>query len=267
MSIGTFSTLCALAVATLLTQATPSSAAESSSIQRDTQSTRLAATLVADADHARQALAANDVTAANADIAQASTAREKLVAMQHSRGASLIVPLYSELDDTSIFADAINSRPADPAIATTAPLTALSNVAQVTYVAIDLNKAKARLDAASLAIHDKNDQAAKDALAAIGSDLIIGTDTTDVPLVTAREDLALARTALKSKQTTVASADLLQASSALKRYTNASHSSDAQRLAAEIEASQSPAAQNQSGLSARIGDWWTSVKGWFSNHV
>jgi hypothetical protein len=56
---------------------------------------------------------------------------------------------------------------------------------------------------------------------------------TDVPLLTARQDLTLAQRALKSKDLTAASSDLRQASQSLDAYKSSRHSADARRLAAE----------------------------------
>jgi ABC-type transport system substrate-binding protein len=188
-----------------------------------------------------------------------------------AKGAAMIVPLYAELDDTTVLSLAVQSPSPStvPNVASTAApqLTPRSNSSQVTYLAIDLDKAKARLDAAKLAIHNHNDQAAKDSLAGIGSDLIQTTVSTDQPLLTVRQDLIQAQSALKANNYPTASADLQQASASLKKYSGTGHSADLQRMEADIDASNPADATHGAGLSGKIDGWWSSVTNWFSQHV
>jgi hypothetical protein len=82
---------------------------------------------------------------------------------------------------------------------------------------------------------------------------------TDLPLLTAREDLALARVALNAKNNQAATADLHEASQALAAYAaSGPHAQDAKKLQAEIDATPSSAAQN-------VDSWWERVKDWFAH--
>jgi hypothetical protein len=260
-SIAALSTLVAasaLAAPGLANAATPMNA--------DRESTGLASQLLQDANAARSALMNDDVATANHDIDEAMNARDKMLDLARGNGSATIVPIFSELEDTTVVSTDGTAKPA-PASAVLAPVTVRSNDAQYTYLAIDLNKAKARLDAAKLALRNKNTQAAEDSLSAIGTDLVASTDATDVPLLTAREDLALAQRALQAKQLTAAAADLHQASTSLKSYDSPGHAADAQRLANDIQTAMPLTPQTAESASAKLDGWWSSVKSWFSQHA
>ncbi len=239
-------------------------------VHDEQQMTQLGSQLLQDADHADQALQKNDDNAANKDIDDAMTVRSKLAQQAKADGASMVVPLYADLDDTEYLstvgkktttaktngttsANAANSK------STPLPITVNSNVGQVTYLAVDLDKTNSRLNAAKIAIRNKNDQAAEDSLAAIGTNLVAVSVSTDLPLLTAREDLALARVALNAKNNQAATADLHEASLALAAYAaSGPHAQDAKKLQAEIDATPSSAARN-------VDSWWERVKDWFAH--
>lgn len=237
----------------------------------DRETTGLAWQLLQDADSARSALANDDITTAKRDIDEALAARTRMLDMARpNSGSPSIVPIFSELDDTAIVSPAhagVAASPAPLASASPGALTVRANDARYTYLAIDLTKTKSRLDAAKTALHNDNRQAAEDSLAAIGSDLIATTDSTDVPLLTAREDLALAQRAMHAKALPAAAADLRQAAVALNAYSRPEHRADAQRLANEIQNLEPVTTGTASSASAKIEAWWSSVKTWFSQHV
>ena len=235
-------------------------------INTDREASGLASQLLQDARTARSALMNDDVATANHDIDEALAARSKMLDLGRADGSATIVPIFSDLEDTAVVSPGGTVKPAAAATGLT-PVTVRSNDAQYTYVAIDLNKALARLDAARTALHNKNTQAAEDSLAAVGTDLIATTDATDVPLLTAREDLALAQQALQAKELTAASTDLHQASTSLKAYDRPGHSADAQRLANDIQTTMPLTVQSAPSTSAKIDAWWSSVKGWFNQHA
>jgi len=242
-------------------------AATAPTVHDEQQMTQLGSQLLQDADHADQALQKNDDNAANKDIDDAMTVRSKLAQQSKADGTSMVVPLYADLDDTEYLstvgkkttnrttsADAANSK------STPLPITVNSNVGQVTYLAVDLDKTNSRLNAAKIAIRNKNDQAAEDSLAAIGSNLVAVSVSTDLPLLTAREDLALARTALNAKNNQAATADLHEASQALAAYAaSGPHAQDAKKLSAEIDATPSSASRQN------VDSWWERVKDWFAH--
>jgi hypothetical protein len=247
------------------------SAASAASMTNDRATTQVAAQIIGDANSGRDALVSGNTAAANHDIDAALAAQKSMAARAHGNNASMIVPIYAELDDSMVLANALKTRPAAaaPAAATGTPPadTVRGNIAQITYVAIDLDKVKQRLDAAKLAEKNNNREAAEDALAAIGSDLIVVSDTGDVPLLTARQDLALAQHAMMSKQYTAASSDLHAASAALKAYAQPGHAAQASQLAADIQSMMPVDSQTSPSAASRIDGWWSSVKNWFAAHA
>jgi hypothetical protein len=258
-------------VGVFASQTVLASAAPSVPTVRDEQQmTQLGSQLLQDADHADEALQKNDDAAAKTDVDDALDVRAKLAQDARADGASMLVPLYTDLDDTEYLSaigkknapNGTTTATATSAGATSQPMTVKSNVGQVTYLAIDLDASKRRLDAAKMAIRNKNDQAAEDSLAAIGSNLIALSVSTDLPLLTAREDLALARTALQKKNNQAAQTDLRQASQALTAYAaSGPHAADARTLAGEIDTGMgSPATSTQT-----VDSWWTRVKDWFAH--
>lgn len=264
MKYRTIAALSALLAAGALAGSGPALAA--TPINADRESTGLASQLLGDANAARSALMNDDVATANHDIDEALTARDKMLDLSHANGPATIVPIFSELEDTAVVTPGDAPKPV-PAATALMPVTIRSNDARYTYVAIDLNKAKARLDAAKMALQNRNMQAAEDSLAAVGTDLIASSDATDVPLLTAREDLALAQQALQNKELPAASTDLRQASASLKSYDRPGHSADAQRLANEIQTTMPLTAQTAPSAAAKIDAWWSSVKSWFNQHA
>ena len=264
MNVCNFTAFVALASASLLVHGAAVSAAP---IADARQTTRRAVDLISDARLARQALVnANDANA-DTEIDRALAVRETMAKSAQENGPSMIVPLYAELDDSTVLSGAVRS-PGLAAASTAAPaLTARSNNRQVTYLAIDLDKAKARLDAAKLAIRNHNDQAARDSLTGIGSDLIQTTISADRPLLTARQNLVQAQSALKVDNYSTASADLKQASASLKKYTGVDHRADLQHMSADIDASNPVDAAQGAGVSGKIDGWWSSVASWFSQHT
>jgi hypothetical protein len=236
-----------------------SAATTTPTVRDERQMTQLGTQLLGDVDRADRALQKRDDAEANGDIDDASAARMKLAQDAKADGGSMIVPLYADLDDTEYLSRIGKNRTASQ------PLTVTSNVGQFTYLAIDLDKTNSRLNAAKVAIRDKNDQAAEDSLSAIGSNLVALSVSTDLPLLTAREDLALAQTALNDKNTQAVAADLHQASQALRVYAvSGPHAADAKALSGEIDT----VAANSSGPNMSmqtVDSWWERVKDWFAH--
>jgi len=209
VKIWNIAALAAFAAASQLFHVAPAFA---SSIQEDRHSTDLVAKLLGEADSARLDLMSNDATAAIKDITSALTVRDKLVQLAHANGTSMVVPIYTELDDNAALSNGwiVPESTADVSVADR------EKALEVTYFAIDLDKASARLDAAQLSIRRKNDRSAEASLAAIRSDLIHSDNANDVPLLMARRDLALADGEINVKQFAAASVALKNASASLK---------------------------------------------------
>jgi hypothetical protein len=250
-----------------------SAAATSPTVRDEQQMTKLGTQLLQAADRADQALQKRDGPAAIGDIDDAIADRAKLAQEAKADGGAMIVPLYADLDDTEYLSRIGKNRTSGGTASATstssgrasAPLTVTSNVGQYTYLAIDLDKTNSRLEAAKTAIRNKNDQAAEDTLSAIGSNLVALSVSTDLPLLTAREDLALGRSALNDNNTRVAEADLHQASQALAAYAaSGPHAADAKALSGEIDTA--TANTTRPTLSTQtVDEWWERVKDWFAH--
>jgi hypothetical protein len=260
MRIRNIITLAAFAAASQWLHAAPALA---TSFQEDRRSTDLVAKLLGDADSARLRLMSNDTATANKDITSALAVRSVLVKLAHANGMSMVVPIYTELDDNVPLSNGwiVQNEAAGTSVA------AREKSLEVTYFAIDLDKAGARLDAAELAVRGKNDRSAEESLAAIRSDLIHSYNAGDVPLLTARRDLARAMGDINAKQFAAASIALQNASASLNSYSSVGHTAAAHQLAADIHAAIPLNAQSGAPLSTKIDDWWGSIKTWFSQHM
>jgi hypothetical protein len=258
-------TLASIAATTALAMSViPLGASAAPSQRNDRTMTRLAATVIADASAAQTALASKKTTGeAESEIDKALDARNALAAQARAAGLPMIVPIYEELDDTAVLSNAVKqatSAHAPP------PTVVRANAADLTYVAIDLDKVKAHLEAAKTALAHNNDQAANDSLAAVGSDLVEQSVLTDVPLLTAREDLSRAQRELKADDRAAALADLHQASQSLLSYTTGDHVNDARVLASAIDTDTTNGNAPQS-IGSKIEQWWSSVAQWAKEKV
>lgn len=258
MKIRKVAALAAFAAASQLLQDAPALA---TSIQEDRRSTLLAAQLLADSTSARLALIRHNTGLANKDIALASGVRDKMAQLAKTNGMSMVVPIYTELDDNAALSGGLTVSNQEANESEADRVKSL----EVTYFAIDLGKVKTRLDAATLAVRDNNDQSAENSLAAIRNDLIQSKNAADVPLLTARRDLALAQRDINAKQLSDASAKLQDASNSLKSYSSVDHTTAAQQLAADIKSAMPLTAQAGTGVSTKIDGWWASLTTWFSH--
>jgi hypothetical protein len=260
MNIRTITALAAVATASQLLQVTPALA---TSIAQDRHSTDLVAQLLGDARLARVALTDSRPSAATEYIASASAASRKLVRLREANGESMVVQIYTELDNNAALSGDFMLPDWGMDDTRAGHLKAL----EVTYFAINLDTARAQLQAARQAIRGRNDLAAEKSLAAIRSSLIHGNNAADVPLLTARRDLALAQQAVTSNQPSAASADLERASDSLNSYSSAGRTSAVHQLAADIHSSMAVNANNGPTAATKIDGWWASVKSWFSQHA
>jgi hypothetical protein len=229
---------------------------------------RQATNLLQQVDQANKAVTAKQTQTAIGHINQALADRNQLATLLKAKGQSLVVPLYSELEDQSVLGPVLSARKGKPQPSTSAPITVDDASAQFTFVGLDLDKAESRLDAAKKALENKNPQAASDSLAAIGTDLVVETQEADLPLLAARENLALARTATKNRKYKEASAALKEASIALDTYSkrNATQRTvEVKDLRSKIDSLSQTVAQNHSNAETTIDGWWRQVDSWFTH--
>lgn len=260
MEIRATTTLAAVAIASQLLLAAPALA---TSIAQDRHSTDLVAQLLGDAQLARTALTHGRRTAATKYLASASAVSEKLVRLRQANGESMVVQIYTELDSNA----ALSGDFMLPDWGMDDTRAGHRKALEMTYFAINLDKARAQLQSAQQAVRGDNDRLAETSLAAIRSGLIHGNNAVDIPLLTARRDLALAQKETTSNQPAAASADLERASASLKTYSSPGHTAAVHQLAADIHTSMIAHANNGPTSATKIDGWWTSVKAWFSQHA
>jgi len=137
-------------------------------------------------------------------------------------------------------------------------------VGQFTTVGLDANLAKSHLQAARRALDNGDKQAADQALRAVQDGVVMASVASDMPLLRARENLALARMAAKHGEYRQAHTELRAACQALQAYSRegGSHATQAKQLRSEISGYN--VNSNQSDAPSRIGSWWNQTAGWFS---
>ncbi len=275
--------VCQLTLMTSLLSAAPpqtnssssSTAASSANSQSAKHMTQLATKLLQQVTDAKQAISNNNKQAALKDVNQALADRNQLASVAKANGYNLVVPLYTEFDESSTLAPLIsarkgnqNSKPKN-ALNSYTPITVDQVSGEYTFIGLDLDKAKTRLEAAKTALNNGNNQAASDSLDAIGTDLVMETDQMSLPLLAARENLNIAESAVKNGHNKEAAAALKEASTDLNKYVdanaNSQHAEDAKNLSKTIDAYSNTLSQSHAGSAAKIDGWWHQVDNWF-NH-
>jgi hypothetical protein len=223
---------------------------------------------------ARTALASEDVTAARQDLDRAQADNLRAVNLAATERRSMIVPVYGELVEGSVINRTVIASPPRNAATpshSSAPLgyTVARNATDLTYVAVDLKKSGARIAAARTDLQNGNQQAARTRLGAVGSDFIVGRDRRDMPLLTARENLAIAHDALAAGNSSEAAAAVSAASRALTAYAASpgTHAGDARRLARDLLRFAPTEALHPAHSSNVLAAWWSNVAGWFRRNA
>ncbi len=188
-----------------------------------------------------------------------------------------IVPLYQELDRYTVLAPIMTeknrashtttgSQSANTTAKTTqTPNTAIKQVTgEFTSVGLDIQAAKEHLDAAKLAIQQKDFTKADEALAAVQNGVAVTSVASDLPLVRARENLVLAREATNRENFKEAHAALTAATQALGNYASNQgiHSADARMVKSQIDNFNQSNDQNHAAADSKIDSWWGRVVDW-----
>ncbi len=219
---------------------------------------------------ARQAITANEKQQAIEDIDHAMAQRNRLMTLTKAKGQSMVVPLYTELDDTSVLGPMIAARKGKQQPNMSSPITVDDATAQYTFVGLDLDKAGRRLEAARTALTNNNNQAASDSLGAIGDDLIVESRDSDLPLLAARENLGLAASAAKHSKYQEASAALKEASTDVNQYAStnsAKHAEEAKVMRTKIDNLSKTITEHHDTAVGTIEGWWQEVDSWFTRKM
>ncbi|MGI9071312.1 MAG: YfdX family protein [Bryobacteraceae bacterium] len=236
------------------------------------QLSRVSTQMLRQVDLARQAMGKKQTQAALQHVNEAASEQSRVASMAKAKGLPAVVPLYSELDESSVLKplQAKKQGGQQSGASSSAPIGVAHTSGEYTFIGVDLDKAKQRLDAAKTALQNRNLQSADDSLAAVQTDLVMETVASDLPLLTARENLGLAKSAVGKKDYQEARTALKDACSALDRYaTEASvqHVQDAKDLSKAISSYSQNIAQNHSGAANKIDGWWREVDNWFTKRA
>jgi hypothetical protein len=235
----------------------------------------LATRLLQHVDQARHAISSNNKQAALNHINQAWADRNQLATLAKSKGGSLVIPLYTEFDATSTLGPMMAARKGKHAPGSTngsntyAPVTVEQASGEFTFVGLDLDKAKTRLDSAKTALNNGNNQAASDSLSAIETDLIMETDEASLPLLAARENLGIAEAASKDAHPKEAAAALKEASTDLDKFAASNppqHADEARNLSKAIDSYAQNIGSSHTAATAKIDAWWREVDSWFKQN-
>lgn len=246
------------------------------------------------AQHNRQA-AMNQVNQAIQDLNQA----ESMQASGATTASANIVPIYQELEQTSVIgpleaargssarqgaaersgqtgteqntmAEATQGQSTESQSTGMAERSGTAPVVKsveggYTAVAVDLKMAKDHLLAAKTALQNNQTAQADSALAAVQSGVMLVSVQRDLPLVRARENLALAQQMAQNGNVSAASAPLQAAVNSLEEYQRMNQGtsqnlSQIAQLQQQISSySSSIQQQDPSQASATIGNWWNEV--------
>ena len=247
---------------------------------------RAAAKMLDHTAKARQAIQSKNQRQAVSHVNEALEAAGKI---QTTAG---IIPIYTELEQVSIIgplqaartqgqAASEAAREAEPGTTTEQqpPATGEAERGVVvreveggfTRVAVDMSQARTHLDAAKTALQSNDMAQADKALQAVQTSVSMVTVDADMPLVKARQNLALAMWQVKQGQASNAQAPLREAASALDSYRQmpgAAHSSEAAQLSKDIQNFVSTMQQqSQTQTTDHIQQWWNRVADWTTSQA
>jgi len=184
--------------------------------------------------------------------------------------------LYDELDRYSVLGPIMtqrnsnngqnsNRQTSDASHIATAAHTTVRNVeGQYTSVALDVQAAKNHLNTARQALQQGNFQGADEALQAVQDSVVVTTVAADLPLLRARENLALARESAEDGHFGETQAALKAASRALANYAANSgpHANDARTIRSQIVNFNQSLQQNHTDAVSKIDQWWDQTADW-----
>jgi hypothetical protein len=219
---------------------------------------RLAGQMLDNTNQARTALKSSDHQLATDDVNRARAELQKIEAQSH--GATM-VPLYREFVSVSILAPVraeqkARNRPTPEAVQEVA--------GDYTRALVSTTIAKNGLDAAKAALDRKDWKTADAALSDVQDGVQVESFESDMPLSRARENLILARAAVRQGHYPEASAALNNAAKALSQYEPqaGTHSSEARQMQHEIEKLAGSIQQQHVDAIATINKWWNATSGW-----
>jgi hypothetical protein len=233
---------------------------------QQSDSPALGTSVLQHADIARQALANHDTKAALDHITQALAAVDQIKAASPGAEEPLRVRLASALDAVSTIVPAKRSGSADR-------LKSNSSVSEVngtyTVTALNVSSARNHLLAAQSAVKAGDNDAAATDVAAVQGDVTTTSMSGDLPLVQAKNDLAIALARVRDSKYKDSILPLKSASRALDRFVHQEpkphHAEMASKMALEINAYSERIEKDHTDASDRVAGWLDHVNGWFSS--
>lgn len=249
------------------------------------QQSRAAASMLHHTDMARQAIRERNQQKAKTHIDQALEAAGKIQTTAET------IPIYTEFEQVSVIEPlqaARTEREGESTASREAPQTQTQTQSAerqqqpstqqpsgavvedveggFTSVAVDMSQARTHLDAAKTALRNNDMMGADRALQAVQTSVSMTTAQADMPLVKARQNLALALTQVRENQASAAQAPLKEAIDALESYRqmpSAKHSTEAAQLSRDIQNYVGTMQQkSQSATAEQIQQWWNMVANW-----
>lgn len=137
---------------------------------------------------------------------------------------------------------------------------------QATRVSLNVTAAKADLENAQAAVRRNDFTAAGSALDKAGKDVMEQTVAQDLPLLKARQNLALALNDVEEREYDKAADPLRATSSALAEYAQSKtpYAAKAAALRGQVDSLAGSIAQHHAGAGDTIGKWWNQVSDWFT---
>jgi hypothetical protein len=240
----------------------------------------MAASVVADSEHARTALRNGDRPGAEQNVKEALILIDKLkMPGPQETAEQKVVPIYSEWEKVSI----VQPSEAKGASSSTAASTGtaqqdvrktagssdrserVSDTApKYTSVSLDLQAAQGHLQNVQSALKARDIVEADAALKAVKDDVSMTTVQADVPLLRARQKFGLADNLVTAGRYQEAAAALRDAAAALQEYASAhsDKSAQVQTMSKEITARAFALDQNLAGLDSKIHEWWNTAADW-----
>jgi hypothetical protein len=231
--------------------------------------------MIEQTNEARQAIRNNNRMQAEQNINNALDLARQIRQVQPNRQ---IVPIYAELQSKSVLEPMLEARQAgeryeqqpraDEAQRGNQPqgVVVQETTGQFTFIGVDVANSVRHLQAARMALENNNPIAADDALAAVENNVITARVASDMPLLRARQNLALAETYAKQGRAQETSVALQAAADGLANYASSGgpHANEARALEQQVRSySQNVRQQQPQQTAAQIDDWWDQTSSWF----
>jgi hypothetical protein len=223
---------------------------------RRQEASTLAAALLSQTDAARQAVAHHDPRAAQGSVRQAMdlAARIETLAAQH--GQPVVVTISSDFAKQSTIV---------PAGKRDASISQVSGA--YTATRLNITNAQVQLEAARSALQQSDLKAADADLAAVQASVVTRNYTGDMPVMQARENLAIAQSRVRQGAYKDAILPLKSASRALDRFAQQmpkpQQSELAERMKLDIDAYADRILHDHSDALDRINGWYSQVTDWY----